>query len=112
MNGRIAGILGPDADDLLHHECRTIPKDALHLPRPTFVDDVFSASDRSTATLRNLQLVFNQGRLGGTGYLSILPVDQRIEHSAGASFALNPGTSTQSTSSSRSNRRTTGVSRQ
>jgi len=90
MNDQIARILGPDADDLLRHECRTVPRTMLHLLGPTFIDDVTSASDRSPTVLRNLQMMFNCGRLGGTGYLSILPVDQGIEHSAGASFAPNP----------------------
>jgi len=90
MSDQIARILGSDAEGLLRHECRAIPKDTLHLPGPTFIDDVLVASDRSSAVLRNLQTTFNHGRLGGTGYLSILPVDQGIEHSAGASFAPAP----------------------
>ncbi len=90
MNSRILEILGSEADDLLNHQCRTVSKDLLHLPRPAFVDEVVSQSDRSARVLRNLQAIFNQGRLAGTGYLSILPVDQGIEHSAGASFAPNP----------------------
>ncbi len=90
MNDQTVRILGSEADGLLRHECRTVSKDKLHLPRPTFIDDVMSASDRSPAVLRNLQTTFNHGRLGGTGYLSILPVDQGIEHSAGASFAPAP----------------------
>ena len=90
MNSRILEILGSEANDLLNHQCGTVPKDALHLPRPAFVDEVVSLSDRSARVLRNLQSIFNQGRLAGTGYLSILPVDQGIEHSAGASFAPNP----------------------
>jgi len=87
MKDEIVKILGADADDLLSHECRTVPKEMLHLPGPAFIDEVFSATDRPPAVLRNLQMVFDHGRLGGTGYLSILPVDQGIEHSAGASFA-------------------------
>lgn len=87
---RITEILGKDADDLLNHECKTITKDALHLPGADFVDRVIAASDRSPRVLRNMQALFNHGRLAGTGYLSILPVDQGIEHSAGASFAPNP----------------------
>jgi class I fructose-bisphosphate aldolase len=84
-------LLGKDeADDLLSHSCKTIPKEQLHLPRPSFVDEVLISSDRSPAVLRNMQLLFNTGRLVGTGYLSILPVDQGVEHSAGASFAPNP----------------------
>ncbi len=86
----IASLLGGDAQVLLEHRCQTIPQTLLHLPGPDFVDRVFAASDRSAATLRNLQSVFGHGRLAGTGYLSILPVDQGIEHSAGASFAVNP----------------------
>ncbi len=84
-------LLGKDeADDLLSHKCKTIPKEQLHLPGPSFVDEVLITSDRSPAVLRNMQLLFNTGRLAGTGYLSILPVDQGVEHSAGASFAPNP----------------------
>jgi len=86
----IAEILGPDADSLLKHKCKTVDKSALHLPGPDFVDRVVALSDRPTPVLRNLQTIFNHGRLAGTGYLSILPVDQGIEHSAGASFAPNP----------------------
>ena len=85
-----AEILGQEAEYLLNHECKTIPKEHLHLPSSTFVDDVFKATDRPNSVLRNLQTLFNTGRLAGTGYLSILPVDQGIEHSAGASFAPNP----------------------
>jgi DhnA family fructose-bisphosphate aldolase class Ia len=90
MSDQIARILGSDAEGLLRHECRTVPRDTLHLPGPTFIDDVMLASDRSSVVLRNLQTTFNHGRLGGTGYLSILPVDRGIEHSAGASFAPAP----------------------
>ncbi|GHE21436.1 class I fructose-bisphosphate aldolase [Halomonas urumqiensis] len=86
----IAKLLGNDADDLLGHTCQGVPRDSLHLPGPDFVDRVVSASDRPPAVLRNLQALYNHGRLGGTGYLSLLPVDQGIEHSAGASFAPNP----------------------
>jgi class I fructose-bisphosphate aldolase len=85
----IEAILGGDAA-LLQHQCRTIPKESLYLPGPDFVDRVFTASDRHARVLTSLQAVFNTGRLGGTGYVSILPVDQGIEHSAGASFAPNP----------------------
>ncbi len=87
---RIEELLGSDADDLLNHECQTIRADQLHLPGPDFVDRVWVDSDCTTGTLRNLQWLFNQGRLAGTGHVSILPVDQGIEHSAGASFAPNP----------------------
>ncbi|MDQ3135781.1 MAG: class I fructose-bisphosphate aldolase [Acidobacteriota bacterium] len=83
-------LLGADAGTLLSHTSRTIPKDQIQLPGPDFVDRVFSASDRTPRTLRALQSLFNAGRLSGTGYLSILPVDQGIEHSAGSSFAPNP----------------------
>ena len=86
----IVKILGQDTDYLLKHRCKTIPKEMLHLPGPDFVDRIFQFSDRPNAVLRNLQSVFNQGRLAGTGYLSILPVDQGVEHSGGASFAPNP----------------------
>lgn len=83
-------LLGKDADSLLTHVSTTIPKEQLHLPGPDFVDRVFAATDRSPQVLRSLQAMFDAGRLGRTGYLSILPVDQGIEHSAGASFAKNP----------------------
>ena len=86
----IKKILGKDAEDLLTHECKTIPRKQLYLPGSDFIDRVHLFSDRSVAVLRNLQLIFNTGRLSGTGYLSVLPVDQGIEHSAGASFAPNP----------------------
>ena len=87
---RIAGLLGPDASKLLDYTSQTIPKDRLHLPGPDYVDRVCSITDRSVATMRSLQTLFDNGRLAGTGYVSILPVDQGIEHSAGASFAPNP----------------------
>jgi class I fructose-bisphosphate aldolase len=86
----IEKLLGEEGQALLKHECKTISKDLLHLPGPDFVDRVWIGSDRPAAVLRNLQLLFNTGRLAGTGYVSILPVDQGIEHSAGASFAKNP----------------------
>lgn len=82
--------LGEEAEDLLQHECRTIPKEQLTLPSADYVDDVFTGTDRNNQVLRNLENMYNHGRLAGTGYLSILPVDQGIEHSAGASFAKNP----------------------
>lgn len=82
--------LGDDADSLLEHECKTIPSSCLHLPGPDFVDRVFAHSDRNPRVLVNLEWILRTGRLAGTGYLSILPVDQGIEHSAGASFAPNP----------------------
>jgi class I fructose-bisphosphate aldolase len=87
---RIAELLGPKASELLDHSSQTIPKEQLQLPGPDFVDRVWSISDRSPAVMRSLQTLFDNGRLAGTGYLSILPVDQGIEHSAGASFAPNP----------------------
>jgi class I fructose-bisphosphate aldolase len=83
-------ILGPDADALLNHECKTVSKSAIHCPGPDFVDRVVAMTDRNANVLRNYQLILNTGRLGGTGFVSILPVDQGIEHSAGASFAPNP----------------------
>ena len=82
--------LGAEAKSLLGHTCQTVAKTRLHLPGPDFVDRVWRDSDRSITVLRNLQNTFRHGRLGGSGYLSILPVDQGIEHSAGASFAPNP----------------------
>ena len=87
---KIADILGDKAAYLLDHKSTTIPKENLHLPGPDFVDRIFVPSDRSPAVLRSLQTLFGTGRLGGTGYVSILPVDQGIEHSGGASFAKNP----------------------
>src|ERR1043165_9151058 len=87
---RIAELLGPNASELLNHSTQTISKDHVQLPGPDFIDRVWSASDRSPAVLRSLQTLFDNGRLAGTGYLSILPVDQGVEHSAGASFAPNP----------------------
>lgn len=86
----IARLLGDDAPSLLEHQSTTVPRDRLHLPGPDFVDRVFAQTDRKTPVLVNLQKMFDHGRLAGTGYLSILPVDQGIEHSAGASFAPNP----------------------
>ncbi len=87
---RIAELLGDEADYLLNHTCNTISRDRLYTPSPTFVDDVFALSDRNPQVLRSLQQLLNTGRLAGTGYVSILPVDQGVEHSAGASFAPNP----------------------
>ena len=86
----IEGLLGSDAESLLGHECKTVSKEHLHLPGPDFVDRVYGVSDRSIQVLRSLATLFGHGRLAGTGYLSILPVDQGIEHSGGASFAPNP----------------------
>ncbi|MBF0594016.1 MAG: class I fructose-bisphosphate aldolase [Candidatus Omnitrophica bacterium] len=90
MAVNIENILGSEAKSLLNHRCTTIPKSLLHLPGPDYVDNVFSATDRPGSVLRNLQAMFGHGRLAGSGYLSILPVDQGIEHSAGSSFAPNP----------------------
>src|SRR5882757_4983325 len=86
----IEQILGADAASLLQHQCKTIPKEQIHLPGPDYVDRAYGLSDRPTRVLGNLQSLLDHGRLGKTGYLSILPVDQGIEHSAGASFAKNP----------------------
>jgi class I fructose-bisphosphate aldolase len=88
--GQIEELLGKDLDTLLGHECKGIKKDQLHLPGPDFIDRVWRDSDRNPQVLRNYQSIFSHGRLNGTGYVSILPVDQGIEHSAGASFAPNP----------------------
>lgn len=87
---KIQGLLGEDAETLLSHVSTTISKDDLHLPGGDFIDRVWMDSDRTPAVLRSLQTLANNGRLSGTGYLSVLPVDQGIEHSAGASFAPNP----------------------
>lgn len=87
---QISDALGKDADLLLNHKSATINKDLLHLPGPDFVDRIFSNTNRNARVLRNLQWLYGNGRLANTGYLSILPVDQGIEHSAGASFAKNP----------------------
>ena len=83
-------LLGDEADSLLGHRCAGIPQETLYLPGPDFIDRVVSESDRKPGVLRSLQSIFNHGRLAGTGYVSILPVDQGIEHSGGASFAPNP----------------------
>jgi class I fructose-bisphosphate aldolase len=90
MLGKIQEILGEKGDDLLSHTCTTVPKEQLHLPGPDFLDRVMIDTDRKPTVLRNLQTMFGHGRLAGTGHLSILPVDQGIEHAAGASFAPNP----------------------
>ncbi len=87
---QIAELLGSQADSLLNHQCKTISKDLLHQPGPDFINRVWRDSNRSEQVLKNLETIHNHGRLAGTGYLSILPVDQGIEHSAGASFAPNP----------------------
>lgn len=87
---QIQELLGDKAQDMLSHTCKTVTKDQLHLPGEHFLEKIFIPSDRNIRVIRNLQALFNHGRLAGTGYLSILPVDQGIEHSAGASFAPNP----------------------
>lgn len=89
-NKRILEILGDHAEPLLQHTCSTIDASAIHAPGPDFIDRIVSQTDRPVPVLRNLQSIFDHGRLAGTGYVSILPVDQGIEHSAGASFAPNP----------------------
>src|SRR3990167_4627369 len=86
----IQALLGADAESLLKHTCKTVSKEKLHLPGSDWVDRIFSPSDRNIRVLRSLQALFSHGRLAKTGYLSILPVDQGIEHGAGASFAPNP----------------------
>jgi class I fructose-bisphosphate aldolase len=90
MNPITTKLLDNEAEELLNHQCKTIPKADLCLPGPDFVDRAMAVSDRPARVLRNLQALFNFGRLAGTGYLSILPVDQGVEHTAGASFAPNP----------------------
>ncbi|RYZ96147.1 MAG: fructose-bisphosphate aldolase, partial [Sphingobacteriaceae bacterium] len=87
---KIVELLGKDADSLLQHQSKTFAKELLHLPSPDFVDRVFVQSNRNPQVLRNLAAIYGHGRLAGTGYVSILPVDQDIEHTAGASFAKNP----------------------
>lgn len=87
---KIVELLGDKADHLLNHECKTIDKGSIHLPDADFVSRIFAQSNRSPQVLRSLQALFGNGRLADTGYLSILPIDQGIEHSAGASFAKNP----------------------
>jgi class I fructose-bisphosphate aldolase len=87
---KIQSLLGAEAEDLLSHKCTGFPKESLHLPGPDFIDRVWVGSDRPPGVLRSLAALFGHGRLAGTGYLSILPVDQGVEHSAAASFAPNP----------------------
>src|SRR6056300_644868 len=89
-NSKIENLLGSDAAHLLDHTCTTIPKENIHIPGSDFVDRVFAQTNRNPQGLRSLQSLYNNGRLAGTGYMSILPVDQGIEHTAGASFAPNP----------------------
>ncbi len=86
----VTDLLGPEAKSLLSYTCTGITRDSLHLPGPDFVDRIMASTDRPVPVLRNMQAIFDHGRLGGSGYISILPVDQGIEHSAGASFAPNP----------------------
>ncbi|MDO9071008.1 MAG: class I fructose-bisphosphate aldolase [Deltaproteobacteria bacterium] len=90
MIKKIQSLLGAEADDLLNHKCKGFSKESLTLPGPDFIDRVWMMSDRSPGVLRSLASLFGHGRLAGTGYLSILPVDQGVEHSAAASFAPNP----------------------
>ena len=90
INKTLVDLLGKDAPGLLEHTCKTISREQLHLPGPDFVDRIFAASDRNNRVMSSLQRLYGSGRLANTGYLSILPVDQGIEHSAGASFAKNP----------------------
>ncbi|HQU45696.1 MAG TPA: class I fructose-bisphosphate aldolase [Pirellulales bacterium] len=90
MASWIHELLGDETDGLLNHRCQTIVKEQLHLPGPDFIDRIFVPSDRNLRVLGNLSRLFHSGRLAGTGYLSILPVDQGVEHSAGSSFAVNP----------------------
>ena len=93
MNAEIEQLLGDSAKSLLEYKCKAVPKERLHLPGPDFVDRIIALSDRNPQMLRSMQVLFNggrQSRLSGTGYMSILPVDQGIEHSGGASFAKNP----------------------
>lgn len=90
MNQQIQDLLGAHANELLKHQCKGISREQLHLPGPDIIDRVWKDSDRNPQVLRNLQALLHTGRLSGTGYVSILPVDQGIEHSAGASFAPNP----------------------
>src|SRR6185369_13309766 len=87
---KIADLLGKNADYLLNHTCKTIDKSAITLPSPSYVDDIFVQSNRNNQTVRSLQSLLNFGRLAGTGFCSIFPVDQGIEHSAGSSFSPNP----------------------
>lgn len=89
-NVSIEEMLGDEADSLLNHVCKTIPKEKIHTPSPNYVEEIWYHADRNNRVLFNLSRLLNSGRLAGTGYLSILPVDQGIEHSGGASFAKNP----------------------
>lgn len=90
VSNKVLDVLGDEAENLLQHQCKTIPKELIHQPGPDFVSRCFGQTNRSPQVLRNLEQIYNHGRLAGSGYVSILPVDQGIEHSAGASFAPNP----------------------
>lgn len=90
MASQVMELLGNQADDLLGHVCKGIPKESLYLPGPRFIDRVWAESDRPIQVLRSIRTLFQHGRLAGTGFMSILPVDQGIEHTAGASFSPNP----------------------
>src|SRR5271157_155678 len=90
MSDWVIKLLGDEGASLLEHRCRAVPKEQLILPGPDFIERVFMSSDRNNRVLHNLAWLYHCGRLSGTGYMSILPVDQGIEHSAGASFAPNP----------------------
>lgn len=90
MSDKTIELLGDKADELLSYTCKGIPKESIHTPGPDFVDRIWAQSDRNPQVLRSLQTIYDHGRLAGTGYLSILPVDQGIEHTGGASFAPNP----------------------
>ena len=90
MESKVVELLGADADSLLNHQCKTISKDLLHLPGTDFLDRVFLDTNRNAQVIRNLNAIYGHGRLANSGYVSILPVDQGIEHSGGASFAPNP----------------------
>jgi len=87
---KVIDLLGKEGEDLLNHKCTTFPKEMIHLPGSDFVDRCFAQTNRNPQVLKNLQSLYNAGNLGGTGYVSFLPVDQGIEHSAGASFSPNP----------------------
>ena len=90
MATNVRELLGNEAEALLTYKSKTIPASQIHTPSPNFIDDVFVPSNRNPQVLRSLGSLFNSGRLAGTGYVSILPIDQGIEHSGGASFAKNP----------------------
>ena len=87
---QLLALLGSEKDLLLNHVCKTITKDQIYLPNPWHIDDNFLQSNRNGQTIRSLTQLYQNGRLSGTGYISILPVDQGIEHTAGSSFSPNP----------------------